>query len=148
MFRINRQTDYAIRVLLALAKQPQNKRISTSSIGREMLIPPALLTRIVAQMAQAKLILAFPGRDGGLLLARPAVEINLREVVELMEGQFLLSECMLNQQECPFEGRCPVRKRWYRLQQVIVEELEKTNFKELALEAEDLSSLGLIISDL
>ncbi|MDP3682890.1 MAG: Rrf2 family transcriptional regulator [Ignavibacteria bacterium] len=148
MLRINRQTDYAIRVLLALAKQPQNHRISTASIGKEMLIPSSLLTRIVAQMAQAKLILTFPGRDGGVQLAKPAEKINLREVVELMEGQFLLSECMLDQQECPFEGRCPVRKRWHRLQQVIVEELEKTNFQELAKETEELNSLGLIISDL
>lgn len=147
MFRINRQTDYAIRVLLALAKQPQDTRISTSAIGKEMLIPSAFLTRIVAQLAQAKLIHTFPGRDGGVQLARPAEKINLREVLELIEGPFLLSECMLDQQECPFEGRCPVRKRWNRLQRVIVEELEKTNFLELVQETEELSSLGLIVSD-
>jgi Rrf2 family protein len=148
MFRINRQTDYAIRVLLALAKQPLNSRISTATIGKEMLIPSSFLTRIVAQLAQAKLILTFPGREGGLQLAKPAEAINLREVVELMEGKFLLSECMLDQQDCPFEGRCPVRNRWHRLQRVIVEELEKTNFLELVKETEDLSSLGLIVSDL
>jgi Rrf2 family transcriptional regulator, nitric oxide-sensitive transcriptional repressor len=147
MLRINRQTDYAIRVILALAKQPNNNRVSTSTIGKEMLIPSSFLTRIVAQLAQAKLILTFPGREGGLELARPAELINLREVVELMEGKFLLSECMLDQQECPFEGRCPVRKRWHRLQHVIIEELEKTNFLELAQETEDLNSLGLLISE-
>jgi Rrf2 family protein len=147
MLRINRQTDYAIRVILALAKQPNNNRVSTSTIGKEMLIPSSFLTRIVAQLAQAKLILTYPGRDGGLELAKPAEMINLREVVELMEGKFLLSECMLDQQECPFEGRCPVRKRWHRLQHVIIKELEKTNFLELAQETEDLNSLGLLISE-
>jgi Rrf2 family protein len=99
-------------------------------------------------LAQAKLILTFPGRDGGLQLAKPAEMINLREVVELMEGKFLLSECMLDNKECPFEGRCPVRKRWYRLQQVIVEELERTNFLELARETEDLNSLDFVNSNL
>jgi Rrf2 family protein len=135
MLRINRQTDYAIRVVLALAKQPLGTRLSSSVIGKEMLIPAAFLSRIVAQLAQANIVLTFPGRDGGLQLARPAEEINLKEIVELMEGPVLLSECMLCEQTCPFEGDCIVRKRWNRLQNVIFEELAKTKFSELAQEA-------------
>lgn len=134
MFRVNRQTDYAVRVVLALAKQPPGTRLSSAAIGREMLIPAAFLSRIVAQLAQANLLLTFPGRDGGLQLARPADEITLWDVVGLMEGPFLLSECMLGEQACPFEGDCPVRGRWNRLQKVILEELERTKFSELAQE--------------
>jgi len=47
MTSINRQTDYAIRVILALAKHPPMTRMSTSQIRDEMLIPPALSQRIV-----------------------------------------------------------------------------------------------------
>ncbi len=135
MFRVNRQTDYAVRVILALAKQPQGTRLSSSKIGKEMLIPAAFLSRIVAQLAQAGLVHTFTGRDGGLQLARPSEEITLRDVVELMEGPFLLSECMLNVQACPFEGACPARTRWDRLQKVILDELSNTKFSELAQEA-------------
>ena len=82
MIRINRQTDYAIRVILSLAKRGQGERASTSEIRKEMLIPPALAQRIVADLARGGFILTFPGRDGGLMLARPAREINLRQIVE------------------------------------------------------------------
>lgn len=135
MFRVNRQTDYAIRVVLALAKEPAGTRISSSEIGRTMLIPAAFLSRIVAQLAQAGILRTFPGRDGGLELARPPHEISLRDIVELIEGPLLLSECMLEEQACPFEHRCPVRKRWQRLQAVMLEELENTKFSDLAQEA-------------
>lgn len=135
MFRVNRQTDYAIRVILALAKQPQGTRLSSAEIGREMLIPAAFLSRIVAQLAQANLLKTFPGREGGLQLARPADEITLRDVVEFMEGPFLLSECMTGEETCPFEGVCPVRLRWNGLQEAILTELEKTNFLLLVEEA-------------
>ena len=114
MFRVNRQTDYAIRVLLMLAQQPEGTRLSTSEIGREMLIPPAFLPRIVAQLAQANLLLTFPGRDGGLQLPRPAGQITLKDVVEVMEGPLLLSECMTGEEACPFEGNCRVRCRWMK----------------------------------
>ena len=44
MLKINRQTDYAVRVILALAKQGEGARLSSGEIQREMLIPPALMS--------------------------------------------------------------------------------------------------------
>ena len=94
MLKINRQTDYAVRVVLALAKRGEGIRLSSAEIQREMMIPPALMTRIVAQLAREGLINTFPGRDGGLMLPRPAARISLKEVVEAFEGPSLLSDCM------------------------------------------------------
>lgn len=51
MLKINRQTDYAVRVVLALAQQGEGVRLSTSVIQQRMLIPKALMARIVAQLA-------------------------------------------------------------------------------------------------
>ena len=75
MLKINRQTDYAVRVVLALAKRGEDIRLSTAEIQQEMLIPPALMTRIVAQLAREGLVNTYPGRDGGLMLPRPASQI-------------------------------------------------------------------------
>jgi len=135
MFRVNRQTDYAIRVLLMLAQQPEGTRLPSAQIGREMLIPPAFLGRIVAHLAQANLLVTFAGRDGGLQLPRPAAQISLKEVVEVMEGPFLLSECMTGEEACPFEGNCRVRCRWINLQARILDELKATTFADLARES-------------
>jgi Rrf2 family transcriptional regulator, iron-sulfur cluster assembly transcription factor len=135
MFRVNRQTDYAIRVLLMLAQQPQGTRLATSEISREMLIPTAFLPRIVAQLAQADLLLTFTGRDGGLQLPRPADQITLKDVIEEMEGPMLLSECMTGEEACPFEGDCRVRCRWNDLQSRLLEELDRTTFADLARES-------------
>jgi Rrf2 family protein len=135
MFRVNRQTDYAIRVLLALAQQPEGIRVSTAHIAEEMLIPKSFLPRIVAQLAQAGLIKTFPGRDGGLTLSRPASAITLKDVIETFEDLLAISECIHAEQACPFENKCPVRGRWARLQEMIFEELSTTTFDLLAQEA-------------
>ena len=142
MLRINRQTDYAIRIVLALAKEPAGSRLSSKHIREEMLIPKAFMSRIVAQLARTDILTAYPGRDGGLQLAKPAKEITLRNIVELMEQPLYLSECMLDELACPFESACPVRKRWNRLQKVILEELDKTNFDELARETNPIESIN------
>lgn len=137
MFKINRQTDYAVRVLLALAKAGEGVRLSSRAIQQEMLIPPALMSRIVAQLARAELVNTFPGREGGLMLPRPASQITLKDIVEAFEGPILLSECMQvkGEDDCPFQANCPVRSKWGRVQVAMLREMAAITFESLALEA-------------
>lgn len=136
MLKINRQTDYAVRVILALAKRGEGVRLSTAEIQREMLIPPALMVRIVALLARERLVTTFSGRDGGLMLPRPASQISLRDVVEAFEGPILLSECLQvrGEDDCPFLSNCPVRSKWGRVQVAMLREMAAITFDELAKE--------------
>ena len=137
MLKINRQTDYAVRVVLALARQGQNARLSSSKIQQEMLIPPALMARIVSLLARAELVKTFPGRDGGLMLPRPASQITLKDIVETFEGPILLSDCLQvkDEEDCPFQSNCPVRSKWGRVQVAMMREMASITFEDLAKEA-------------
>lgn len=132
MFKVNRQTDYAVRVVLALAKKAPGTRISTSKIGNEMLIPRALLQRIVAELASGGFIETQAGRDGGITLAHPPNQITLLQVVEHFEGPILLSECVLREGDCPFELKCPVNCQWIRLRDLLRNEMGRVTFEQLA----------------
>jgi Rrf2 family protein len=138
MLKINRQTDYAARVVLALALKGEAARVSSSVIQREMQIPKAFMGRIVAQLAQTGLVLTFPGRDGGLSLPCPPEDINLLQVVEAFEGRLLLSDCLqpTGDGDCPFIERCPVRSKWGRVQAAMAREMASIHFADLAREAE------------
>ena len=114
-----------------------------------MLIPAAFLPRIVAELGRGGFILTFPGRDGGLELARPADQINLRQVVEYFEGLISVSDCISGRTQCPFDTKCPVRCRWGKLQATILRELEGFTFDELAQDALlEESAVSLPIFDL
>ncbi|NJC98694.1 MAG: hypothetical protein C3F07_21010 [Anaerolineales bacterium] len=137
MLKINRQTDYAVRVVLALAQRGESARVSSAEIQQEMLIPRALMSRIVAQLSREGLIDAFPGRDGGLMLPRPASQISLKDVVEAFEGPILISECLQvkGEDDCPFQSNCPVRSKWGRVQVAMLREMASITFESLAREA-------------
>ena len=137
MLRINRQTDYAVRVILALAKRGEGARMSTGEIQREMLIPPVLMVRIVARLAKTDLLKTFPGRDGGLMLPRPPSKITLKDIVEALEGPILLSQCLQakGEDDCPFRANCPVRTKWGRVQVAMLREMASITFEDLAKEA-------------
>jgi Rrf2 family protein len=102
-----------------------------------MLIPKALMTRIVAQLSRKGLVDTFPGRDGGLMLPRPASQITLKDVVEAFEGPIMLSECLqvTGEDDCPFQSNCPVCPKWGRVQVAMIREMESITFEELAQEA-------------
>lgn len=136
MLKINRQTDYAVRVLLALAKSGKGARLSSADIQREMLIPKAFMTRIVAQLSRTGLLNTFPGRDGGLMLPHSASQITLRDVVEAFEGPILLSACLQvkGEDDCPFQANCPVRPKWGRVQVAMMREMASITFEDLAKE--------------
>jgi Rrf2 family protein len=137
MLKINRQTDYAVRVLLALTKRGEGARLSSTDIQQEMLIPKAFMSRIVAQLSRSGLLNTFPGRDGGLMLPRPASQINLRHVVEAFEGPILLSACLdvKNEDDCPFQANCPVSPKWGRVQVAMMREMAAITFEDLAKES-------------
>lgn len=143
MLKINRQTDYAVRVILALAQRGEGARLSSAEIQQEMLIPKAFMTRIVAQLSREGLVNTFPGRDGGLMLPYPASKITLKDVVEAFEGPILLSECMQvkGEDDCPFQSSCPVRSKWGRVQAAMMREMASISFEDLAKE-----SLGIPLS--
>ncbi len=145
MLKINRQTDYAVRVILALACQNPGVRLSSVEIQTEMLIPKSFMPRIVAQLANCGLVKTFAGRDGGLQLARFPEEITLKDVVESFEGPLLLSECMqvTDEKDCPFQKNCHVRTKWGRIQAAMVREMASINFRDLANEARTSPSPSL-----
>jgi len=140
MLKINRQTDYAVRVILALSKKPVGTRLPTSEIQKEMLIPPALIQRIVAELANGGFIITQAGRDGGITLAHSPGQITLLQVVEHFEGPIHLSDCLLKAGECPFDSRCPVRCRWGKLRDTLRSELNQVTFNELVQDALDIAA--------
>ena len=137
MLKINRQTDYAVRVVLALAKLGEGARPSSAAIQQETLIPRAFMSRIVARLSREGLIKTFPGREGGLSLPRHPSLITLRDVVEAFEGPVLTSECMQvkGEDDCLFQSNCPIRSKWGRVRVAMMREMTAITFEGLAQEA-------------
>lgn len=132
MLRLNRETDYAIRVILALAKRPPGVIIPSAVIRQEMFLPESLSLQIISHLAHLNLINSYPGRNGGIQLAHPASEITLYDVIRGLEGPLYLSECLEEDHQCQLEPGCPVQEYWIGLQTKIEQELKETDFEKLS----------------
>jgi len=131
VLKLNRETDYAIRVVLALAKYPPGSIIPSQTIREEMDLPEALSIQIISNLAHNKIIKTYPGRKGGIQLANSPSEINLHDIVEIMEGPITLSECLQEGHYCDLSPSCPVQGQWIKLQNLVEEELKGISFEDL-----------------
>jgi Rrf2 family transcriptional regulator, nitric oxide-sensitive transcriptional repressor len=90
--RLLASTDFALRVLLRLAADPQSHR-STEVLARDVGVPRNHVHKIVQELAAMGLVRTLRGARGGVLLARPPAEITLGEVVRRLEADQALVEC-------------------------------------------------------
>ena len=129
--QITRQADYAVRAMRYLAKQGLTQRSATSTVAREMKIPPSFLAKIISQLSIAGLLHTSRGARGGVSLAREPKDISVLDVVEAIDGPILLNECVGDSKSCVFEDECLVHPIWIEVQETLVKRLRETRFDVL-----------------
>jgi Rrf2 family transcriptional regulator, nitric oxide-sensitive transcriptional repressor len=90
--RLTRYTDYAMRVLLYLAREPK-KLCSIDEITRAYGISKNHLMKVVSELARAGYIESIRGRNGGIRLARSPSDINVGAVIRRTEDDCDLVGC-------------------------------------------------------
>lgn len=136
MLTISRETDYAARVILHLALQDPDSRVTAQQIAEQRLIPRALVRRVVTRLGAAGLITTARGSDGGISLARPASQISLLEVVEAFEGPVALNICTIEPETCPLMTTCTVHDAWTHACTILRQHLKQITFDKLATSQE------------
>jgi Rrf2 family protein len=129
--QITRQADYAVRAVRYLARQESDHRVATSTVAREMKIPPSFLAKIISQLAIAGLLHTSRGAHGGVTLTREPKDISLLEVVESIDGPIMLNQCVSDPANCEVSGDCPMHPIWADVQKDLVARLRRTTFADL-----------------
>jgi len=130
MLSLNRQTDYACRILLHLATC--GGRTTAREIARQQFVPHALARRIVTQLANAHLVITARGREGELELARPPSEISMLDVIEAIEGPLAPDCCTLYPQACDAIAGSAAREAWTQACAAVVAELKGITLDKLS----------------
>ncbi len=130
MLRVTKLTDYATVVLTVLASEPDVVASAAGLAERAGLEAPTV-AKLLKPLAQAGLVEAFRGANGGYRLARPAEAISLFEIVEAMEGPLGMTECSVHTGTCGIEESCNVRANWRRINDVVADALRGVSLAQM-----------------
>jgi Rrf2 family protein len=118
-----RETDYAVRLLVALALTGE-KFVSASAMSQELTIPYQFLRLLVQSLAKAKLVETKEGKTGGVRLARDPRKITLLDVVEVFQGEVHMSECLFKSAKCGNFATCVLRARIQKIEESVASQLK------------------------
>jgi Rrf2 family cysteine metabolism transcriptional repressor len=135
------KAEYGVRVMVELARRAGEEPIPLAEIAAHDGLPLAYLEHLVARLRKAGLVDSRRGSRGGYLLACPATEITMAEVVEALEGSIAPIECISESsdgtivcsRESDPEHACPTKLLWTKVRYAIVRTLQETTLADLAI---------------
>ncbi len=125
-------SQYALRALVQLAREPAGRSVLGQDLARRAEIPPNYLSKILWTLGNAGLIEATRGHGGGYRLARPAEEIKLLEVVRQFEGVHAEPGCLLGERdECSDKNPCSAHRAWRKVKEAYLTFVRETTIAEI-----------------
>jgi len=134
---VRRNTDYALRMMVNLAKHYEKGPESTRSVSIEETVPYQLACKLMQRLNKAKLVESCMGAKGGYRLSKPPTEINILDIIETIQGPVSVNRCLLNLESCKRRGQCPISSKLKGLQENLNSYLSGITLDELALNRED-----------
>lgn len=129
--QLNRSTDYAIQMLLYLAKA--GKTVSSSKLAVAIGVSHRYLLQISAKLRATGFIRAAHGSSGGLVLIKHPDKISLYDVIISMEGIVQVGKiCGVSSSEIQLEFYA-LDMIYMRINTILECELKKISLKDILI---------------
>ncbi len=140
MLSLSKQTDYALLALTTLARREADCSIGLHSvaaipakdIAEEYSIPLEFLAKVLQKLAKADLVTSTFGPTGGYKLAKPATNISVGDVINVVDGNLALTQCMrLVDNDCEQLSHCSIRGPLTRINEEILRMLGRLTIDQI-----------------
>lgn len=138
--QIDKFTDYALRVLMTLAVRAPD-RVPTSHIAATFGLSEHHLSKVATQLAIEGFVVSERGRNGGLILARPADQIRVGDVVRAMKRNDTVVECFGPNRSCLILPACGLREALAQAQEAFFATLDRYTLADVTRSRHALAAL-------
>jgi Rrf2 family protein len=128
--KISRETDYAIRCLLFMARDPLQV-FSVGKISGPQKMPPSFLAKILQKLTRAGITTSARGAGGGFRLTESPDRITLLSVIEALEGPLALNDCLAEGTTCVRADGCSAHSAWKEIRGEIVRTMGRYTLRRL-----------------
>jgi len=128
---ITRATEYAIRALLHLSKQPRGEIVYKKDICAAQDITPAFLTKILQPLIKDGIVGSQRGVGGGFFLLKDPEEVTIYDVIRAEEGPLYLNHCIAQPGVCEKDVFCPMHGAWREIREELMAIMQRYSFARL-----------------
>ena len=138
--KVSTRGDYASRALLSLALHAEaegDAPTAVRDIAERTGLPQPYLEQILLALKGAGLVRSKRGVGGGYVLARPAEEISLSQIVSAVDGPIVAGDFGVPHENgaCDHEGQCVLLTVWADVGEHMRTHLESFNLADMVARA-------------
>ena len=134
--KITAQEEYGLRILIRIAGCKGNTGLSIPQLSEAEGLSSHYVAKLTRVLRMGGFINSTPGFKGGYVLARPAHEIGIKEVLQVLGGVLFDSKfCGTHAgalKFCTNSVDCSARSLWQMIQFTVDQLLDKITLHELA----------------
>lgn len=120
------EADYAVRIVDALSQSEH--RVDAHTLSERTLVPLRFALKILRKLVAGGIIISYKGAHGGYALARSADQITLRQVIEAVEGPYMLNRCQQTEYGCTHTAGCRFHGIYDEISQLVRQKLDSYTF--------------------
>jgi len=117
--------------MLNLAQNCKNGYILLKDVAKKEDISEKYLSLIVIPLRKTGLLVSSRGVNGGYSLSKPPSQISLKEIIEPLEGDLEVIECLKGEMICEKAKICSTRDIWAMLGEKISDFLATMTLEDL-----------------
>jgi Rrf2 family protein len=129
-------------MMLFLGINEKHRPIFLKDIARSEDMSEKYLSQIIIPLRAKGLVNTFRGAHGGYVLSRPASQIRLSEIIEPLEGDLGLVDCVHNGEICGRSTECVTREVWRDMSSMLMEFLDALTLEDLVKKYHDTKGEG------
>lgn len=117
---ISTKARYALRVMIDLAQNQEDKFIPLKEIALRQEISEKYLEIIIKTLVSGKMVVGLRGKGGGYMLTRAPEEYIIGEIIELTDGPLSPVACLApDAEECPRKDYCVTLPLWQKYESLV-----------------------------
>jgi len=147
MLRISKLTDYAILVMVELARA-RREVLSAQVLAERAHIELPTAAKVLKLLGSAGLVSSFRGPTGGYAVERSAADISVADIIAAIEGPIAMTECSVHEGLCSVEATCHARSNWQKISRAVAGALQQVSLAEMAGASSPGAISGLRIATL
>lgn len=134
LMKISAQEEYGLRCLVQLANLKDGESLTLPQIAEREGISAANAGKLMWLLNKAGFVQSTRGTKGGYLLARPAGEIRLSEIIKVLDADLVDSHCDNYtgvMEKCVHKGDCGIRPVIVGLHEIVENALSQITLAHL-----------------
>lgn len=131
--KLTRKSEYALLMLLYLARQKEEDYVPLKKISKTLKIPVKYLEHLASSMCKGGFITSSKGNRGGYKLLKKAEEISVAEVIRFFDGALAPVDSVSKYfyKSTPIEKEEKMLQLLREIRDFISDKLEKTSINDL-----------------